>query len=68
LQTDLLNSSGCIPWLRFLVIGDRCSYSSNSCFVSHQALQAAMAKQMELEDTVEALQHRSSSVVRVIRL
>ncbi|RLM87728.1 phosphatidylinositol/phosphatidylcholine transfer protein SFH6-like [Panicum miliaceum] len=28
------------------------------------ALQAAMAKQMELEETVEALQHRSSSVVR----
>jgi hypothetical protein len=36
--------------------------SSDPCFVSHQALQAAVEKQMELVDTVEALQHRPSSV------
>nr|CAB3457377.1 unnamed protein product [Digitaria exilis] len=35
---------------------------SNSSF--DQALQAAIMKQMELEDTVEALQRRSASVVR----
>jgi hypothetical protein len=47
------------------LIMHRCSYRPNSRFVSQQALQVATAKQMELEETVEALQHRSSSGVRV---
>jgi len=38
--------------------------SSDPCFVSQQALQAAVEKQMELVETVEALQHRPS-IVRV---
>jgi len=36
--------------------------SFDPCFVSHQALQAAVEKQMELVETVEALQHRPSRV------